>query len=327
MLASAGGNDVSLWDVRTGALRHRLKGYSLSVFTAAFSPDGTMLASGIGQEEEGKPVGAVYQWDVRAGMLKRILTGNLTGVSAIAFSPDGKALATGHMGAKAQEWIGEINLWDVRTGRLKWKLKGHFEWVESIAFSPDSRILASGGGLHDEAGEVILWKVRTGKLKRTLTYNESMSVVFLPGNKMMIIERRNGTISLWDARTRKLKFTLSDPNAGTSSVIFSPGDRMLANSSCYDSAVKLWDTLSGRLLATLIILPSGRAGKVSSEWMVFTPEGYYNGSAGAKRFIRWRGEIIFTLRSAMSVSSIVLTGYGKPSRTSDKTRVPYATRR
>ena len=56
----------------------------------------------------------------------------------------------------------------------------------------------------------------------------------------------------------------------------------------WDSTVKLWDSGRGRLLVTLLIVPSGQEGKVSTEWIAFTAEGYYVGSAGAGRFIKWR---------------------------------------
>jgi hypothetical protein len=58
--------------------------------------------------------------------------------------------------------------------------------------------------------------------------------------------------------------------------------------------VKLWDASQGRLLATLRILPPGQEGQVSTDWIAFTPEGYYDSSAGAGAFIRWRvGDQLF----------------------------------
>lgn len=58
--------------------------------------------------------------------------------------------------------------------------------------------------------------------------------------------------------------------------------------------MKLWDTASGRLLTTLMTLPPSKEREVSTDWLAFTPEGYYDGSEGAKRFIRWRvGDELF----------------------------------
>ena len=52
---------------------------------------------------------------------------------------------------------------------------------------------------------------------------------------------------------------------------------------------------SGRLLVTFMILPASQQGAALTDWIAFTPEGYYTGSAGAARFIRWRvGDTLFS---------------------------------
>jgi hypothetical protein len=40
--------------------------------------------------------------------------------------------------------------------------------------------------------------------------------------------------------------------------------------------------------AAALFLPSIRAEETSTDWIAFTPEGYYWGSAGASRFIEWQ---------------------------------------
>jgi WD40 repeat protein len=55
-----------------------------------------------------------------------------------------------------------------------------------------------------------------------------------------------------------------------------------------DRTVRLWQVRRGRLLATFMILPSGKEGDAFTDWIAYTPEGYYDGSDNAGRFIRWR---------------------------------------
>ena len=57
------------------------------VFSVAYSPDGTTLASRSG--------GQVKLWDVATGKEQATLKGHTSVVSSVAYSPDGKILASG----------------------------------------------------------------------------------------------------------------------------------------------------------------------------------------------------------------------------------------
>ena len=48
------------------------------------------------------------------------------------------------------------------------------------------------------------------------------------------------------------------------------------------------DSRSHALLATLALLPSVKADTASADWILYTPDGFYTGSAGAERFVRRR---------------------------------------
>ncbi|MFI6737749.1 NACHT and WD repeat domain-containing protein [Nonomuraea sp. NPDC050451] len=138
-LASADGNDVSLWNiadpVRPKPLS-RLPSHSAdSVHSLAFSPDGHTLAVAGTQ---------VNLWSVRdltqpkpLGVLPSQATGTL------AFSPDGHTLAS--EGGDGSVWLWHISA----SGRAEprgQRLTGHNGAVASMAFSPDGHLLASAGG-------------------------------------------------------------------------------------------------------------------------------------------------------------------------------------
>jgi hypothetical protein len=48
------------------------------------------------------------------------------------------------------------------------------------------------------------------------------------------------------------------------------------------SPVKLWDPETGKRLLTLRLLT------LRGDWIAFTPDGYYDGSAGVERYLRRR---------------------------------------
>src|SRR5262245_22297004 len=76
-----------LWGVATQRQLATLKGHKGFIFAAAFSPDGTLLATA-GEE-------AVRLWEVPSGRERGVLRGHKEGIFCAAFAPDGKTLVTG----------------------------------------------------------------------------------------------------------------------------------------------------------------------------------------------------------------------------------------
>src|SRR5262245_43324776 len=138
---------VKLWDVATAKEKASLKGHAGPVFSVAFSPDGTLLASGCGTFASNGQAGAgeVKIWDVATGKEKLTLKGHMAVVWAVAFSPDGKTLASGDV-------YGNVLLWEVHSGRRTatfqaFNPRGKEESINpaySVAFSPDGKTLAAG---------------------------------------------------------------------------------------------------------------------------------------------------------------------------------------
>ena len=260
---------VQLWEVTTGKRINILTGHTNTVPSVAFSPDGTIIASGSRDW-------AVHLWEVETG--KRTNTFEHTGVvSSIAFSPDGTTIISGNHS-------GEVHLWEVETGKNinTFTLTGHTGDVSSVAFSPDSTTLASGGGsfygpFTGFFNEGHLWEVETGNHINTLT-GHSTFTGHSPHTRNLAFSP-DGTIvandGLWEVETGKYIGPLvgSSSSVTTRSIAFSPDGRIIAGGSY--QGVHLWEVETRKRINTLKIPNaehiSGPSVGVSS--VTFSPDG------------------------------------------------------
>jgi len=94
-----------------------------SVFVFAFSPDGSILASG-GGDYDVSSHDTVHLWDVQSktsiGALSELDDKGCNSVAGIAFSADGKRLYVSCYKVQNEDLPGkqEVQLWDVKTRKL-----------------------------------------------------------------------------------------------------------------------------------------------------------------------------------------------------------------
>ncbi|MEH2238817.1 serine/threonine-protein kinase [Nostoc sp.] len=222
-----------------------LKGHSSDVNSVAFSPDGTILASGSDDK-------TIKLWNLASEKQIQTLEGHSDWIWTVAFSPDSKTLASGSADKT-------IKLWNLETGKLIRTLQGHSDGVSSVAFSPDGKTLASGGAIKDKT--IKLWNLETGKLIRTLQGHSDgvSSVAFSPDGKTLASGSWDKTIKLWNLETGKLIRTLQGHSERILSVAFAPHGVTLASGS-KDKTIKLWNLKTGKLIHTL----KGHNDKVNS---------------------------------------------------------------
>jgi WD40 repeat protein len=146
--------DIRLYDFTTGNLVALLKGHTNAVASMAFSPDGTRLISGSGDN-------SAIIWDIDGRKLLHRLQGHTAEIYAVAFMPDGERVVTG-------SYDTTLRLWRATDGGLIAELKGHKDKVHSLA-------LRSSDSMGDTSGEVRLWDGGTGQFLRTL-FNQGGNV-------------------------------------------------------------------------------------------------------------------------------------------------------
>ncbi|HYH86201.1 MAG TPA: caspase family protein [Pyrinomonadaceae bacterium] len=247
------GQRIELRDAASGALIRRIA--APEAFTAAFSPDGKMLAVGFGLSAEGA---RLKLYDAQTGKLAHAFEEVEDLVRDVTFSPDSRLVAA-TIGSGSAGFVDNV-VFDTRSG----------ETLTTFRDDPDKK---KEGGPQAAQGE-----------EEGLDDYEGLTAGFLafsPDNKTAVLQgREDGTVEIRDARTGKLVKVISGvvPNAMQAS--FSPDGKILVTADG-DNALRFWRAESGELLATALSLASG-------DWLALTPDGLFDGSPAAWSKILWR---------------------------------------
>lgn len=270
-----------------------LRGHERWVSAVAFSPDGTRIASGSGDD-------TLKLWDMPTGKEARELRGGGRGITSVAFSADGNHLAAG-------TWDGAIKIWTARDGKEIGTFRGHKETVTSLAFSPDGKRIVSGSG--DDTFRV--WDAANGK-QLLMVENDNdydfTAVAFFPDNKRILAGDADNALRLWDAATGEELQSLEGHELAITAIAMSRDGRRIVSGSQDDTA-RVWDVKSGKQLLTL----RGHADDVTS--VAISGDGKRIVSGGDdKAVILWdaaTGRELVTLRGLeQHVSSVALSADG-----------------
>jgi len=137
-----------VWDAESGNTILAIKTGHGTVYSAIYSPDETMIASGGGSREHE----FIKIWDANTGKLIAKPEGHTLGVYCLAWTADGKTLISGSFDCS-------IRTWNTTTWQQINVFTGHTEIVRGIALSPNGRILASVSW----DGTARLWNLENGQ--------------------------------------------------------------------------------------------------------------------------------------------------------------------
>jgi len=238
-LASGGYQEVILWDFQTGALRHRLTGFSERVVALAFSPDSKMLATGGGAPTED---GELRVYDVDTGKLVvDIKNGHSDQVFGVCFDPTGKMLAS----CGADKFV---KVFEIPSGKLVKQFEGHTHHVLDVGWRSDGKMLASGG-----ADNVVkVWDFEKGEQARTINAHTKQvtRLLFIGKTAQFVTCSGDQQMKVWNSDNGGTTRTFT----GSNDFLYALGvstDGALVATGGEDGIARVYNGTSGALIKTL----------------------------------------------------------------------------
>jgi WD40 repeat protein len=257
---------VIVWDITSGKKLYTFTGHSDIVHSVALSADGNQALTTSGHK-------TAILWNSSSGKELHTFKGNTSTLSA-----DGKRalIGSGLVGADNATAI----LWDCVSGKDLHSLQLQTSGITSVALSIDGKFALTGSAYDKTA---ILWDCISGKELHTFAGRMSwLSSVALSANgKYALTGFEDNTAILWDSLTGKRIYILKGHAARVNSVALSADGKVAATGSA-DGTTRLWDTATGKEHCSLISIDAGK------DWLVTTPDGYFDTSENAAKLISYR---------------------------------------
>lgn len=220
--------EVFLWDAKTYELVRQWNAHRGTAWTAAFSPNGLLLATGGGETHAADS--QIILWDVGSGRAVRSIPCPGGGVRCVAFHPDGHAVA-GTTGKRAHAW-------DVSTGRILTTFSGHQDAVSAVDYNTDgTRVATAGSDL-----TIRVWDASTGsEIWRTNSHGYvTNAVTFSPDGLRIASVGGDTKLKLRDAVNGQELLSLDAYDSYVLGVAFSPDGYRIATCD-HQGIIKIWD--------------------------------------------------------------------------------------
>jgi WD40 repeat protein len=267
LLTGGGDGKIILWDLLTGDTLKVIRSYTEPIFDISFNSDETKAVSTSWDA-------TMKIHDLESGVrLTYLELPENSSAYSVTFHPNDLYILAARLNHA-------IELWEPDTRTVVRSFVGHTDVVSTVIFAPDGKNIISASW----DGTIRIWDVASGLMVRKLNaHNGAVYTITLsPDKKHIYSGGADRQVKVWDISSGVFVKQYEGHQAEVTSIVFSPDNKMLLTHSV-DGITKFWDLTSGREFFEHIHL-------AENEWMVKSPEGYFNGTDKARAFIHFVSE-------------------------------------
>jgi WD40 repeat protein len=219
--------------------------------TVAYAGKFAVFASSVpAGDEDTPPSSQLFVWDLAQRSFRTEIPLAGRAVTALALNRDGSQALIGTLSvdAKTKKPAYSLALWDLTQGKVVRSIGTHKSPVLAVAISPDGTrsLTATMGGLAQ-------WDLRDGKALTTFKVPDDKlvaAVAYMPDGQQAISAWGN-EVRLWDlpAAKQKQEFKCKNPGVAVLALSVSTDGKRFASAD-FDTSASLWETDSGKELAT-----------------------------------------------------------------------------
>lgn len=220
LLAGCNENHIQLWNVKKRTILVTLQGLYSSVTSAAFSPDGRMLASSYSD-------GRVRLWNIQTGRLYKTMENRCVRAYSVNFSADGCLLASA-LGD------GSVRLWNVQK-----EFSESVLWCSDHLYDAQSATFLGTNSSHlvsTSADNIIrIWNIAESTIikqfhmRKTDYYLSLLCTTISPDGRQIACSFRDGTVQIRNLETGiLLKERCFGETQRVISIAFHPNSKQIA---------------------------------------------------------------------------------------------------
>lgn len=263
LVTGGGDGKIIFWNLQDADTLFTIDAHREVIFDVRFNKDESQLISSSWD-------GTLRLWDAKTGKSKGML--NLQNASAysLAFSNNGLYIFTAQLDET-------LKMWEPDTKKAVREFIGHTGIISAIGVDPTGNRLLSAGW----DSSVRLWDIATGLMVQKFEGHTGAvySAIFSPDGQQIYSAGADRVIRVWNVQSGKVIKTYAGHLADVTSLQITDDNKLLVSHGV-DGVTKFWDLTTGKEFYEHIHLGD-------HDWMVKTPEGYFNGTAGARESIHF----------------------------------------